>query len=162
MLTRLKTQLRGRQRTTSAVACIAILCAVVTAVLCSHWKERQQVLRVGFSQFAPYLLVDQKKERPDGLAALMLEMAAKRAGVRMKWVYITATPDEALRKGQIDIFPLLTLTGERKAAFYASNPWWEQEIGLISLENHPIRTVSKGAPGNNSVDGEDGGRPLLR
>jgi diguanylate cyclase (GGDEF)-like protein/PAS domain S-box-containing protein len=141
MLAKLKAQLRDRKRTTRAVACAAILCLIAAAVFGWHWNERRQVLRVGFNQFAPYLLVDKKMERPDGLAALMVEMAAKRAGIRMKWVYITGTADAALRKRQIEMFPLLTLTAGRKAEFYASSPWWEQEIGLISLESRPIRTV---------------------
>jgi hypothetical protein len=44
----------------------------------------------------------------------------------------------ALRKGEVDFYPLLTLTPARKAEFHPSQPWWENETALISLEATPI------------------------
>ncbi|MDQ6676687.1 MAG: EAL domain-containing protein [Acidobacteriota bacterium] len=133
------TVLLDRKRLTAAAISAAMLLAAVGVVIVSRWQGRKEVLRVGFNQFPPYLLVDNAKEKPDGLAALMVEKAAKLAGVRMRWVYVNGTADEALRHRKIDLFPLLTLTDERKAEFYASQPWWENEIALISRQDHPLR-----------------------
>jgi len=141
MLIGLKNQLLNRKRLTGAVVGAGVLLAAVGGVAAWQWQERRHVLRVGFNQFAPYLLVDSAKQKPDGLAALMVEKAAKLAGIRIQWVYVAGTADDALRHHQIDLFPMLTLTDERKAEFYASQPWWENEIAMISREDHPIRNA---------------------
>jgi diguanylate cyclase (GGDEF)-like protein/PAS domain S-box-containing protein len=121
------------------VALAAMVLLVVLAVFASgKWKDRGKVLRVGFSQFAPYVIVNEAGQ-PEGLAVEMVKRAARVSGVPIRWVLLTGEIDAALTKGDIDLYPLLTLTDNRKKDFYYSQAWWENEIALISVQEHPLR-----------------------
>ena len=100
-------------------------------------------LRVGYSTFSPYIASDEA-DRPAGLAVEVLERAAARSGVNLRWV---AVPDfeQALRQGQIDLFPILTITEERKRLFHFSAPWWESSQSLISRRDQPLRNAAAAA-----------------
>lgn len=125
-----------------AIAIAAMVLLACIAVLASgRWKERGKVLRVGYSQFAPYVIVNETGQ-PEGLAVEMVRRAARVSGVPIRWVLVNGEIDAALRQGQIDLYPLLTLTDKRKTDFYHSEPWWENEIALISLQDHPLRSAT--------------------
>ena len=95
-------------------------------------------LLVGFFDFAPFVLDSAGK--PSGMAVEILERAAKRASIRLRWLRLPpGSADAALKSGQIDLFPILTLTEERRRDFYASEPWWEQDASLISLDEQQLR-----------------------
>lgn len=121
-----------------AIAAIVLL-ACLGLLVPVRWKERGKVLRVGYSQFAPYVIVNEAGQ-PDGLAVEMVRRAARASGVSIRWVLVPGEIDAALKNGEIDLYPLLTLTDKRKKNFSYSQPWWENEIGLISLQDHPLRT----------------------
>ena len=121
-----------------AIAAIVLL-ACLGLLVPVRWKERGKVLRVGYSQFAPYVIVNEAGQ-PDGLAVEMVRRAARVSGVPIRWVLVPGEIDAALKNGEIDLYPLLTLTDKRKKNFSYSQPWWENEIGLISLQDHPLRT----------------------
>ncbi len=106
-------------------------------------REKSHPLRIGFSQFAPYIL-DTGGDSPSGLAAEMMTKAAARAKIQIRWVRIKDI-DLSLKEGEIDIYPLGTLTPERKSLLYASEPWWENEIPLISLDSKPLQTAESSA-----------------
>ena len=123
-------------------ALLLLAVAIVTGILLfQHSAGQPQVLRVGFNQFVPYVLINSRGE-PDGLAAEMVKRSAVLAGVPIRWVLVKGEIDDALRKKQIDVYPLLTITAQRKSEFYVSQPWWENEIALISTEQKPLLATS--------------------
>ena len=94
------------------------------------------VLRVGLSEFYPYVHAD-SEGKPSGLAVDVVETAAKRSGVRLEWVPVHDA-EQALRDGQVDLFPLLTVTAERKRDLHVGPPWWEASQALLSLQDRPL------------------------
>jgi diguanylate cyclase (GGDEF)-like protein/PAS domain S-box-containing protein len=116
------------------------LCAMLLSQSGSAIHHRPELV-VGFFNFAPYVL--DVGGKPAGMAVEVVELAARRASIGLRWVKLPqSTADAALRDGRIDAFPLITLTPERKTEFYTSEPWWENDSTLASREEihlHPGR-----------------------
>ncbi len=102
-----------------------------------HYRSVPE-LRVGATEFAPYVMLA-PDGKVSGLAVDVLNEAALRAGVKLKYVQVDQNVDRALSSGAIDIFPLLTLTPKRIHDFHASQSWWSNEISLISLDSARIQ-----------------------
>ena len=132
-------QIRARRKITFT--------AVLIAVLAVPWasysvRGRPATVRAGFNEFSPYIIPSEDNQ-PRGLAIEIVGQAAARANISIQWVFIHGTADDALRRGQIDLFPLLTVTSQRLAEFHVSDPWWENEIALISLDKEKIQTAAE-------------------
>ena len=50
-------------------------------------------------------------------------MAASRAGIRLRWVYVPEGPEHSLSQGTVDLWPLAADLPERKGSIYVSPPW---------------------------------------
>ena len=99
---------------------------------------------MGYNLYIPFVMPG-SDGRPTGLAVEVIAEAAKRAHIPLRWVPSGDAVDDELRKGKVDFFPMLTLTPERAAEFHVSQPWWENEAGLISLETRAIGAPSAAA-----------------
>ena len=53
--------------------------------------------------------------------------------------------EKALREGVIDLYPILTVSPERRQSFYISVPWWEASLSLLSLREHPLKSPAAAA-----------------
>ncbi|MCX6626377.1 MAG: response regulator [Candidatus Solibacter sp.] len=71
----------------------------------------------------------------------VVQEAAKRSGVHLQWVRVVDA-EKALREGLINLYPLLTVSAERKQTFYLSVPWWESSLSLLSLRERPLKNPS--------------------
>jgi PAS domain S-box-containing protein len=121
---------------------LASIIAIVTVLLAAsagRWGE-PRVLRCGYAEFAPYTLAD-SRGMPSGLAVEIVRRAAERAKVRLEWVR-TESPEESLRKSEIDLYPLFTVTAERMREFHMSEPWWEYSQLLLSRKDRPLRSAA--------------------
>ncbi len=124
------------------LAAIALVAAAIPLV--GTFRRPPPELRAGYNRYVPFVMPG-SDGHPTGLGVEIVSEAAKRAGVRMRWVPCGDAIDEELRRGKIDFFPMLTLTRERAAEFHVSQPWWENEAGLISLETRAIGAPSAAA-----------------
>jgi ABC-type amino acid transport substrate-binding protein len=97
-------------------------------------------MRVGYSDFYPYVSAD-GAGNPIGLAVQVVQRAAVRTGVPLQWIRVV-DPENSLRLGQIDMFPLLTVTVARRRDLYMSVPWWEASQALLSRRDRPINDRS--------------------
>ena len=107
---------------------------VVAVRIGGFFDSRQPELRVGFHEFAPFTQSDQSGS-PAGMAVEIIETAARRANVRLRWVKTGPDVDESLQAGKVDMYPILTLTDSRQEQFHTSQPWWENESILVSLDS---------------------------
>lgn len=132
---------------------VAVGVAVALGVLVfGYWRWNQRPpLRAGYNSFSPYILPE-PGHTPKGIAVEIVTRAAERARIPIEWVPVPGTADEALRNGTIDFFPLLTVTPARQKEFLLSQPWWEQEVMLISRADAPVHTA----------DGTTGRRVAIR
>jgi PAS domain-containing protein len=74
----------------------------------------------------------------------VLQRAAVETGMKLQWLPVNDAEHELLRGG-IDVFPILTVTDERKRAFHFSEPWWASSQSLISLRERPLRNAAAAA-----------------
>jgi len=125
-----------------AVTVVVILLAVMGIVvdifpLQSHSKP----LRVGFSELRPYISVS-SDGRPTGLEIDIIKEAANRSGQELIWRAVT-DGDKALRDGEIDVYPLMTVTRDRLQRYHFSEYWWQNSLQLISSRERPVNRVGE-------------------
>ena len=123
----------------TALACVVVAMLVWLGSGSGH--RAPQVLRVGYATFVPYIS-STDGGKPVGLAVDLLERAAQRTGMTLRWLPVE-DGEEALRHGEIDIFPIMTVTAERQRELEFSAPWWESSQSLVSLRERPLRNAAE-------------------
>ncbi len=113
--------------------------------------EREQPIRVGFSNFPPYV-IDTGGPEPMGLAVEVIAQAAHRGKIPIRWTRV-ADIDGGLRSKVADVYPLATLLTQRTEEFHTSAPWWENDIALISLEDKQVRNAAEANGKNLGIRG---------
>ena len=108
-----------------------------------YWSSRYEsaVLRVGYNHFPPYVNSD-NTGKPVGFAVEMIARAAEMAKVRLKWVHIPGSAEDAWARDVIDVYPLLTITPAREQTVHLSPAWWEDELALVSLQTDPVKSAT--------------------
>ena len=89
------------------------------------------VYRIGIQNDPPYGIV-----LPDGavggLGVEVVNLAARRAGVRLRWVPAPEGPDVALRSGKVDLWDLLSERPERRGYSHITAPLFNTAHCLVS------------------------------
>src|SRR2546425_11026189 len=114
---------------------VLVLCALAAAALFERPIDTGRTYRIGtrgnsLSQGAA------PDGRLDGLGVAVVSEAARRAGIRLRWVDSPEGPDEALGSKRVELWPLLTVLPERMGTLHITEPWMMSERCL----------VTKGAP----------------
>ncbi len=94
--------------------------------------ERNRVFRIGADHAPPYYFL-----RPngtiEGLAVDVLNNAAARAGIRLKWIPIRSNLDKAFKENKVDLWPAVSSTPGRRALHYEfTKPWLKNNYCLFS------------------------------
>ena len=87
-------------------------------------------LRIGFQNSPPYHFPD-PAGRPSGPAVALIQMAAKQEGLDLDWVFAPKGPEESLRSGIVDLWPLMIDMPERHEIMYISAPWARMNYALV-------------------------------
>lgn len=87
--------------------------------------------RIGYEGSPPYQLLD-ANGGPTGPALELIQEAARRTKVRLRWVRVDSGPDEAFRRDRVDLWPLVAITGERRAKYYIGQPWRTGRTWLVT------------------------------
>ena len=100
-------------------------------------KTEQQVLRVGIDHNPPYS--DVSKTPYEGLLIEVIGQAAVRRNITIQWIPLrNTTPEEALDREVVDVWPALGVTAERQARFHLTKPWMQNTFSLVSLSNNNL------------------------
>ena len=78
-------------------------------------------LRIGFEPNPPFQI--RTANGFGGLAVEVVDEAARRAGVKLQWLETGTSSEEALRKGMVDLWPLMSDLPERRKWVHFSRPW---------------------------------------
>jgi PAS domain S-box-containing protein len=117
---------------------------VMAGIFIAFWLEgnsaaAKRIYRVGADSLLPYSIVN-----PDGTAGGLffdvIDNAARRAGIQIRWTPVQLTYDQALDRGVVDIWPGMMVTRERRARYHQTVPWLETNSFVIRLQG------SAGAP----------------
>src|SRR6266568_4246015 len=117
-----------RRRGAIVVAATAI--ALGTGYALWRPKENSRTYRIGFEQSPPRQMVDAHGQ-PYGSSIDILREAARRAQVKLEWIYVPAGPDRGLSDGAVDLWPILNQLPER-SRFHFTEPYAELNYWLIS------------------------------
>jgi len=126
-----KSKLRGDMAGAVGIA-LAGLLFLVWIVDGAVYHPPERALRIGIWHGPPMEIY-----RPDGTATGLgpdvLNEAARRLGIRLEWVNPVEGPEELLPSGKLDLWGNLSITPERRARFFLTNPWSENNYALVSL-----------------------------
>jgi signal transduction histidine kinase/DNA-binding response OmpR family regulator len=97
--------------------------------------------RIGFESSPPQQLLTPQKT-PTGPAIEIVAEAARRRHIPIEWVYSPDGPDENLRHGKVDLWPLITIWPERRGYVYITEPWTKNIYWLVSLRSKRITSIT--------------------
>jgi signal transduction histidine kinase len=131
--------LSGKPRLWAAAA--VVLLAACAAGLWWHFfhprLDRGRIWRVGVDHAPPYNLLEAGKP-PTGLAVEVLREAARRAGLRLRFVELDMPVDDAFRAGLVDLWPAATDTPERRQWLYAAEPYLTNRLVIVSRSDRRV------------------------
>ena len=122
---------------------VAIGLAIAGGLYVSNWYAHRvpdRVYRVGADNAPPYYMIA-GDGTVRGFAVDVLNEAARLRGIRLRWVP-SANP-RTLFSGEVDMWPLLASTPQRRKRLYFTEPWLNNYYALMSLESHEAITPAQ-------------------
>src|SRR5690349_3419680 len=97
-----------------------------------------RVYRIGWEADPPF---QQKGSdgQPSGFAVELVREAARRRGIQLEWVERPSSSEDSLRRGLVDLWPLMTILPERKKLVHISNPYMQHDHYLLVRAGSPFR-----------------------
>ncbi|HLN01827.1 MAG TPA: ATP-binding protein [Bryobacteraceae bacterium] len=137
---------------------IFTLCFVLVVAAVLGWMAARQsklsgrIYRIGFDNQAPqhFLASDGK---PAGLAIDLIGEAARRSGIRLQWQLEPESAEAALKSKKVDLWPMMTITPERKGVVYITDPYRENVVCLIVRRDSPYKRLEDLRHSSISYDG---------
>jgi signal transduction histidine kinase/ActR/RegA family two-component response regulator len=86
--------------------------------------------RIGYHQTEPFVFRGPDGQ-PAGFARDVLDEAARRAGIRIEWVFIPQGASVAFAAGEIDMFPRSSEVPGMARAPYVTRHWFESFYGIL-------------------------------
>jgi signal transduction histidine kinase len=161
------------------VAVALALSGVVAWVALRPPPIPKRTLRIGFEHNPPFQ-ESRGDHSPGGLVIDTVAEAARRAGIPLEWKEVQGGPEDALRSGAVDLWPLLTDLPERHPFLHISAPWLQSQHVLVLRSGHElpgrdfsepvsisavavhVRLLHESFPAAPAVECRDGGAALAR
>jgi PAS domain S-box-containing protein len=112
--------------------------AVLLAIALFHGRSAPTPtgpLRIGFENNPPVQI--RTAEGFSGLSVEIVRDAARRAGIKLDWVETGTSSDEALRRGLVDLWPLMVDRPDRRKLVHFAPPYMHSGHVLVLLERTP-------------------------
>ena len=128
-----------RQGRASRIAAALLLLSLAAAgawgwrQICDRREITSRTWRIGFHQTKPFVSPGPDGQ-PTGFAVEVFTEAARRAGVRLTWVFVPQGALAAFGAHQIDLFPRSTNVRGLGRAPYISNAWFESFYGMVAKD----------------------------
>src|ERR1035438_2835649 len=114
----------------SPVLAAALLVAIASGCGIGHEGADGRIYRIGFQNSPPRQYVD-AQGKPYGAVIDLVQEAARRAHVKVEWVYVQAGPDRAFASGAVDLWPIINQLPERSHLHF-TEPYAEVTYSLLS------------------------------
>jgi signal transduction histidine kinase/ActR/RegA family two-component response regulator len=114
----------------SATLVVAASVALLYAQSEPEWKRR--VYRIGHDGAPPWMEFT-SDGKPAGLVVSLLGEAARQQGIRLEWIKLPGvTPDDALDKRLVDMWPAIGISEQRRRRFHLTEPWLSSSFALVT------------------------------
>jgi PAS domain S-box-containing protein len=127
---------------------LAGMAVVLMASAFPAWKLYQRHIvqskpyRIGFDQDPPQQFRG-PDGRPTGMVVGLVAEAARRRGIALEWIDCSALGSEAaLRSGKVDLWPLMTITPERRKVLHFSTPYLDTVLAFFVLPERGIHSFT--------------------
>jgi PAS domain S-box-containing protein len=107
----------------------------------------QRPLRIGFEDNPPVQI--RTANGFSGLSVETVSEAARRAGIKLEWIETGKSSVESLRKGLVDLWPLVVDLPDRRKYVYFPRPWMHSSYVLLVREGTQI--AGRGYKGSIAV-----------
>ena len=121
-------------------------------------------LKIGFHNSPPYQFPD-AHGNPAGPAVDLIKAAAERSHIRLEWVWAPDGPEEMLRSGKTDLWPVVVDLPERHSILYVTAPWAKLSYSILAPKSSSVSrpsdvvgktlAVSTGVSTDARQDGQD-------
>ena len=119
----------GTKRSLGALAVALVVCSGL-AIYRFSTRPPQRVLKIGY-QNSPPLNYPGADGVPTGTAVEVIRQAARRAGIRLEWVYYPKGSEKALISKSVDLWPIMVDFPERHEFAYLTAPWAKLSHALV-------------------------------
>ena len=75
---------------------------------------------------------------PTGFGVDLVGEAARRRGIRLQWVFSPKSSERSLREGDVELWPLMTITAERKKHLHFSEPYLQHDHYFMIRADSPF------------------------
>jgi len=133
-------QLRIKPRWVIALSGLLIAAAALGWFEMRPPKLDQRIYRIGFDNAPPQHFIGEDG-RPTGLAVDLIGEAARRSGIRLQWQLEPESAEAALKSKRVDLWPMMTITPERKGVVYITDPYRENVVCLIVRRESPYKRL---------------------
>lgn len=114
--------------------------ALLVWLLVQKSSNGNRVYRIGWEADPPDQFLGPDGQ-PAGLPIELVGEAARRRGIRLQWVEHNESSEAALRSGQVDLWPLMTVTPERMKILHISSPYIESVLCILVRRDSRFRNV---------------------
>lgn len=115
----------------SARARALVFCGLVLLQVASCAGASVRQLKIGVGRIIPEAYFDENGKAV-GFAVDVVGEAARREGVSVQWMRLVKGVSEDLQSGTIDLVSAGMGTAERKKKLYVSEPWWFEELTILT------------------------------
>jgi PAS domain S-box-containing protein len=133
--------MRSRVLKWTVGAGLVLALGVYVAISRGHGVIRDRVYRIGWHEDPPFQQMGDDGSA-SGSSVELIREAARRAGIRLEWVWRSDNSEDALRNNRVDLWPLITITPERRRFLHISDPYMQHENVFLVRAESPYHQVS--------------------
>ena len=130
----------GRRNAFWLVLILTVLVIVVGILVGNRELAGKRTYRIGWEHDPPEQFVGPSGE-PSGLAIEAVREAARRRGIELKWVNTGTSSEASIRSGQVDLWPLMTITPERLQVLHISSPYLDSVMSFFVRSDSHIASL---------------------
>jgi PAS domain S-box-containing protein len=131
---------------------LGALVVAVALLALNRAKPDNRTYIIGWEVDPPDQLAAKTGE-PTGFAVELVREAARRRGIRLKWIEHPESSEASLRNKAVDLWPMMTITADRKLRLHLTDPYQENEFGLFVDAKSPFTIASALKQQKISYDG---------
>src|SRR4051794_6603013 len=127
----------GRWRRTTAIGAAGAI-ALLLGIALFHGRSAAvptRPLRIGFENNPPVQI--RTAAGFSGLSVEIVSDAARRARIKLDWIETGTSSDEALRRGLVDLWPLMVDQPDRRKYVHFAPPYMQSGHVLVLLDRTP-------------------------